>query len=629
MRRLGLGLLVGAVVLAPLEAQQRDTSRTRRDTVRSEPVPGGRRDTTAVRDTTRDVRVPVPAGPDSLLRSDSLVRRDSLRQPPRDSLQAPIASAEAPLLADPTGSFVWDRRDVFSTGALTAQDLLDRVIGTTGLRSGWIAQPMVTAYLGDPRRVRIWLDGLELTELDPRAGGVWDLTQIPLWALDDVRIERSASEVRVHLRSWRVRNTTPFTRTDVYTGDQGTNMYRGLFGRRYRHGESLQLAGQQYGTSPGRNAESSDALGVLGRVGWASRGWSADAFLLRLDRNRGRITSLNRADSIPGIESTRSEAYARVGWGNSERGLWAQAIANTSRYAFGGAGTTSGGAAPQVDTARSQSQYVAAAGYRGGGLQASVTQRYVAGSSRRIATPTVRLGYEMPFVSISAFAEGRGGDSTRRADVSAVVRPIRFVFLSGSFGLEQPREVPDSLPAPRFMRGEAGIRIGQVWLAGGVLRRDKVLLDAPVILRSDSRALVDESTDAVFASVKGRVWKSVFADFQGIQWSDSGGFYRPKYQARSELYVSTRMLDRFPSGNLHILASATHEYRSSSLWPTAAGSIRLPGYRTISTLIQVRIIQAEVFWNFRNVMGERYEEVPGYRLPRLVNIYGVRWEFWN
>jgi hypothetical protein len=630
VRAFALGVAAVGVAHGAAQAQQRDTTRTRRDTVRAEQLPV--RDTMPARDTSGAVRIPVPAGPDSLLQRDSLLRRDSLRVERRDTLKAPIAAAEAPVLADPTGSFVWDRRDLFGTGALTAQDLLDRVVGVTGLRGGWIAQPMVSAYLGDPRRVRIWLDGLELTESDPRSGGVWDLTQIPLWALDDLRVERSASEVRVHLRSWRVQRTTPFTRTDVYTGDQGTNLYRGLFGRRYGRGEALQVAGQQYGTSPGRNSASSDAFGALGRIGWARGPWSADAFLLRLDRNRGRTAAFIGSDSIPAIESTRSEAYARLGWGRTDStGAWAQVIANTSRYAYGGSGATSAGTGVVVDTARSQAQYVVAAGYRVGHLRASATQRLVVGASRRIATPTFRAGYEGERISLSAFAEGRGPDSTRRADVSAVVRPLGFVFVSGSYGTELHRDVANApVVSSDFLRGEGGVRLGQLWLSAGMLRRDRVLLDAPRILAPNADAVADDAADALFATVRGRLWKAVYADLQATQWSDSGGYYRPKHQTRSELYVSTRMLDRFPSGNLHILASASHEYRSATLWPVNGGTVRIPGYRTLSTLIQVRIIEAEVFWNFRNVLGERYEEIPGgFRMPRLVNIYGVRWEFWN
>jgi hypothetical protein len=634
-RRLGLGLLVGAVLQTTAQAQVRDTSRTRRDTIRSprDTIPGAR-DTTAKRDTSRAVRVAVPAGADSLLRRDSLLQRDSARVPAtaRDSIKAPVASAEAPVLADPSGSFVWDRRDMFSTGALTVQDLLDRIPGVTGIRSGWIAQPMIAAFLGDPNRVRVFLDGLELGELDPRMGRTWDLTQIPLWALDDIRVERGASEIRILMRSWRVDRTTPFTRTDVYTGDQATNLYRGLFGRRYQHGEVLQLGGQQFGTDPGRNIESSDQLGVIARVGIAREGWSADAFLLRQDRNRGNTFAENLADTIPSTESTRSDAYVRFGWGTSDAGAWVQGLAHASKYAFGGkpiSGTTT------ADTSRVESQYLMTGGYSRGRWRASFAQRYRAGLQRRIATPSARLGFETRLLTVSALGEGRGADSTRRVEVSAVLRPLSFVFLSGAIGSERPRPLPDSLVtastpgAPNFMRGEAGLRVRDLWLSGGVLRRTPVVLDAPAIFRPETENVTDPTLQGAFAAVRGRLWKSLYADAQVVQWSDSGGFYRPKYQARSELYISTGMTERFPSGNFHLLASAVHEYRSSSLWPDSTGTVRLPGYRTVSTLLQVRILMAEVFWNFRNIIGERYSHIPGYRLPRLSNLYGVRWEFWN
>jgi len=623
--------LVGAVLHAEAHAQARDTTRTKRDTVRG---PGDtttiRRDVTPKRDTTRDVRVAVPARGDSLLKRDSLPQRDSARAvPPRDTIKAPLTAAEAPVLADPNGSFVWDRRDVFSSGALTVQDLLDRIPGVTGLRSGWISQPMVASFLGDPGRVRVFLDGLELRELDPRMGRMWDLTQIPLWALDDLRVERGASEIRIHMRSWRVDRTTPYTRTDVYTGDQSTNLYRGLFGRRYRHGEALQIAGQQFGTDPGRNIEGSDQLGVLGRVGLARKGWSVDAFLLRGDRNRGRTVTELRTDTIPPIASTRSDAYLRFGWGTTDKGLWVQALANASKYAYGGQ-AAAGGAKP-ADTTRSESQYVLAGGYAIGPWRASVTQRYRVGLRRRFATPSARFALDTRQLVVSALAEGRGVDSLRRFEVSGVVRPLPFVFVGGALGLEQPEDsalAPGMPKTPKFARAEAGLRVRDVWLSGGVLRRDATVLDAPTIFRAATGTVTDPALQGVFAAVRGRLWKALYADAQAVQWNDSG-YYRPKYQARSELYLSTSMRKRFPKGNFHFLASAVHEYRSTTFWPDTTAIIRTKGYRTVSTLIQFRIIQAEVFWNFRNILGERYEHVPGYRLPRLSNVYGVRWEFWN
>ena len=57
------------------------------------------------------------------------------------------------------------------------------------------------------------------------------------------------------------------------------------------------------------------------------------------------------------------------------------------------------------------------------------------------------------------------------------------------------------------------------------------------------------------------------------------------------------MLHRFPTNNFHMLASVVHEYRSTSYWPDTSGVLRIGGYRTISTLVQFRIIRADVFWN--------------------------------
>ena len=592
-----------------------------------------------VRDTTKEVRVPVPAREDSLLR-DTTRRRDSLNALARrrDTLKAPIAFAEAPIATDPSGSFVWTRRDVFSTGALTVQDLLDRVPGVTGLRAGWLSQPMVSSYMGDARRVRVFLDGLELEELDPRSGRVWDLTQIPLWALDDIRIERGASEIRIHMRSWRVERTTPFTRTDVYTGDQATNLYRGLFGRRYTHGEVIQFAGQQAATSPGRNLESSDQLGILARLGIARRGWSADAVLLRGDRNRGRaMTDLTYRDTIPSTEATRTDAYVRGGYGSPDRGLWVQGIASTSKYAFGGSSSgSSSGSGAKTDTTRSRSQYVLTAGYARGGLHASITQRYRVGIQHQIGTPSGRVGYDNRYFAVSALADGRGLDSTRLYEVSAVARPASFVFVSGAFAAEQPRALPlaqvttTSPVSANFARAEAGVRLLDLWFSGGMMRRDGTILDAPVLFNKHAPLVADTGRTGVFAAVRGRVWKAIFADAQAIKWNDSSGLYRPQYQTRSELYVSTSLPNRFPSGNFHLIASAVHEYRSATFFPDSGGVIRrVQGFRTISTLLQVRILSAEVFWNFRNILRERYALVPGYPQPRGSNMYGVRWEFWN
>lgn len=541
-----------------------------------------------------------------------------------DTIKAAIAQARLPVLADPGGSHHWTRATMFETGALTVQELLDRVPGLTGLRSNWIAQPILGAYLGSPGRVRVFLDGFEIEQLDPRSGGVVDLSQLSIWSLDDLVVERTASEVRIHMRSWRVDRTTPFTRTDIYTGDQNTNLYRGLFGRRYRHGEVFQLAGQQFSTTPGRAAGSSDQLGIMARLGIARVSWTADLVLNSLSRHRGASFPLTLDDTVDVVESTRRDAYLRFGWQDTARGLWAQGMAGTSTLELQGVS----GSAADSTTARSRAQYVATGGYARGALSATFTQRYLVGFARHVAQPGARFGWDSRLVSASISAEGRGLDSTRRTDASVVVRPVSFAYLGVGYARERPA-VDSMVGSPTFARLEAGVRLKDVWVSGGVMGRDEIDLAGAPDARAATPTVFDSADAGAFAAVRGRVWKAVHVNAHLTRWSDTLSAYRPQYQTHTEVYVSTAALHRFPTGNFHFRASVVHEYRSAILWPTDTGGIRVPGYRTISTMLQFKIVNAEAFWTYRNAFSHRYYEIPGYRLPRITSVYGVRWEFWN
>jgi hypothetical protein len=49
----------------------------------------------------------------------------------------------------------------------------------------------------------------------------------------------------------------------------------------------------------------------------------------------------------------------------------------------------------------------------------------------------------------------------------------------------------------------------------------------------------------------------------------------------------------------------------------------------ISTLFELRLYDATISWQYRNVVGAIYSVVPGYTAPRAINYYGVRWDFFN
>jgi hypothetical protein len=536
-----------------------------------------------------------------------------------------------------TGQMRWNRAAMFATGALTVQDLLDRVLGNTVMRSGWLAAPAVSAYLGDVRSVRVFIDGVERDELDPRNGRVLDLTQINLWSFEEAAIERAGGEVRVYLNSWRVNLTTPSTRTDVATGDQQTNLYRGFFGKRFKQGYVVQFAAQQYGTTPPlRFGASSDQLGLFARLGWASRGWTIDGVAHRTSRHRGLITSEFVADSIPGLEASRLDAYARVAYGDADTSAtWVQLIASGQGYQLKPTTTTFVGDSLARDTSRFRGQYILAVGGSAFGMRVSATERLRAGDSLRLSTPSLRASYQSGLVDVSAFVSGKDADSVATGDVTARFTPLTFLALSGSVGRSSDSGSPDTTVAhppnltTNYMRAEVGLRLGGLWFIGGVIRRDSVRLAAPVVFSRKLARVTDSSATGMTAAIRGHLWKIINVDAQAIRWSDSTGLYRPQYQTRSEVSVFTQLLDRFPSGNLSILAGLVHEYRSNNHFPVENGVVAVTGYRTLSSLIEIRVLSAVVSWQFRNFLGERYTQVPDFAAPRQTSIYGVRWEFWN
>ncbi|MDB4908443.1 MAG: TonB-dependent receptor plug [Gemmatimonadetes bacterium] len=626
---MGLGLLAGAVLHVRAAAAQ-------------QPTPPRPRPDSAVRPS-RDstvVKVPIPPQADSLIRQDSLRRGkvpSAVPLPPKvakDTIKAPIARSEMPAELEP-GRWSWDRAAFFATNAQNLAELLDRIPGFTSFRTGWIAAPSTGAYLGDARRVRVFLDGVEHEELDPRMGGVLDLSRIPLWQLEQVRVEQMADELRVYLRSWQVERTTPFTRVDVTTGDQQTNLYRAFFGRRFAHGELLQFAAQQYGTTPDRLSASSDELALQARLGWAHGPWSVDGTLLRVGHNRGLIRGPLVGDSIVGMQSSRGDSHLRLGYGSPDSGTpWLQVMAATASYHFTGVPVTRATGdttpVPAADTTLWRPQYLVAGGTTLGGVKLSATDRIRAGTGKSYNTPSARASWQWSSLALSAFVEGKGTDSTARRELAARLSPLSFIRLSAAVGSVSDHRDADSARTEQYLRAEAGLKFRELWLSAGIARRDSAPTVAPLVLDQQLAPRASPAATATFVALKGRLFQSVFIDAWGQRWSDTTGIYRPRYQARTELYVFTTLPGRFKPGNFSVLASLTHEYRSDTFFPAGTGAlIKAPGYRTLTSLVQIHLISADVFWQFRNILGEKYAQVPKFDQPRQLTLYGVRWEFWN
>jgi hypothetical protein len=145
------------------------------------------------------------------------------------------------------------------------------------------------------------------------------------------------------------------------------------------------------------------------------------------------------------------------------------------------------------------------------------------------------------------------------------------------------------------------------------------------------RAAIREegSATARTLGLRGRLWRAVNVDAWAVAWNDSTGLYRPQYQTRSELYIQTNLLNRFPRGNFGLLGSLAHEYRSNTRFQSADSVLVAPGFRSLDFKLEIRIQTAVVSYQFRNLLQQRFAQVPGFFVARQTQFYGVRWEFWN
>ena len=577
-------------------------------------------------------QVPIPPKPTTDSTSDSArVKADSAKVK-IDSIKAPIGRFADPLTYEIGTQYDWNRAQLFATGALTLVDLLDRIPGITTFRSGWLSTPQTATFNGDFRRVRVFYDGLEIDNLDNTSGGVLDLSTIQIWTLEHLTIERSASELRLYMRSWRVDNTDPYTRVDVATGNEDTNLYRGFYGKRYDNGGVLQLGGQQYGVASPRFSGSGDALSLLGRVGIARKGWSNDGFVNRLRATRDIERAALGRPPILSLDETTTNAYVRAAVGAASGGPWAQVT--VASLAFKG---TTGpdrnvSATSQPDTLerrRLENQYNVSGGYTAGPARLEISDRLRARSGTSTNSISGRLDLATRLGLLSGFAEHDGFHGTTNADVGARLQPVPFLALSGSVATSKPNGGPASaLASTTTFRGEAGLRVLGPWISAGMITTNKTQGLAPLVYDTLLFPTPAGRATARTISIRGPLGRGFGIDSWFASW-DQARDYLPQYQSRSEINFTNNFLKRFPRGDFEVHAAGIFEYRESTIFPLAAGDVRTPAAKTLSALLEFRILRAVISYQQRNILGYPYSVIPGFDMPRVLAVYGVRWDFWN
>ena len=574
--------------------------------------------------------MPIPVKPKTDTTPDSLVKRDSIK--------APIGRFADPATYEIGPQYEWNRAQLFATGALSVADLLDRIPGVTTFRSGWLATPQTATFNGDFRRVRVFYDGIELDALDNTTGGLLDLSTVQIWTLEHLTIERSANELRLYMRTWRVDNTDPYTRVDVATGNEDTNLYRGFYGKRFDNGGVLQVAGQQYGVASPRFAGTGDALSLLSRIGVARKRWSIDAFVNRTHATRGIERPAQGKPPILGLDATHTNAYLRAAVGGADSGPWAQATVASLAFR----GTTdpdrSVGAATQIDTLErrtSETQYNLSAGYTLGPARLEIQDRLRALGGTTYNSVSGRLDLATAFGVLSGFAEHDGFRQLTNADVGIRLQPLSFIAVSGSIGRVTPssQSFPNagigSLPNATSARGEVALKIFGPWVSAGVISADNRTEGLPpVVYDTLLLPITAGRITARTASIRGPIKGGFGIDAWVTRW-DLARPYQPEYQSRSEISFANNFIKRFPRGDFEIRVAGVFEYRGSTTFPLTAGDIRTMAAKTLSAQLEIRILRAVLTYQQRNILAYQHEIIPGFEMPRVLAIYGVRWDFWN
>ncbi len=671
---LGLAWFIVALVMPRGLSAQIDT--LQRDTARAVP--------TTVVDT--------PPVMDSMLR-DSL-RADSLRSEAIRRRAARLADTiKTALVSYPTAPKTevlrerrWTRDEMMATGAMNLADLLDDVPGITSFRTSWFPGVNAAAFQGDFRRLRVFMDGIELDSPDPRNNSVLDLVEISLASLDEVVVERSAGEVRVWLRTWTVTSVTPYTRTDVFTGDLNTNGFRGLFGRRFMNGALFQLTMQQGETARQRGnvgfggvrgeTGDGDTRQITARLGWARGALSVDGYIATTSRTRDITAAESLSYAIPQYDGSRRDGYLRVGYGSPIRGWSAQALLGTLRAGprVPEAERDIGGEAePEVaipDSTVSVNQTVLNVGY---GWERTRVEAFTRWRSRTRSidlppecssprpfnpfptqlvrclddnplaevAPGFRVSTDRGWLAGSLYGERLALDSSSRFDANIRLNLRPWFAVSLAHSALAPDDTTGRI-GEQTSRLEGALRRGRGAVSAGFIRQafdpGSRGLVIPRLLTpydtSQTPSLPSFSGSGLTFAIETPLYKDVRLQLHGIRWN-GGREYRPQTQVRASFILQSEWRNRFPKGHFGINARLIHEYRSgvAFLDPDLQGTVnafrQTAPYNLGIAMLEIRILRATLFYQFRNIYGTAYSQVPGVPMPPPFQIYGVRWEWFN
>jgi hypothetical protein len=550
---------------------------------------------------------------------------DSVREVFAEPESAPAFPARLlPLRGEAYTVYECDHECLQASTAFSLLELLQETVpGITGVRPGFFAGPHFALHGPyGPGFVRLFIDGREVPSLESRST---DLRRASLVYIERVRVTRDADGLIVDVETRRHATEEAYSRISGGTGQPRAQVLDGTFTNGF--GRNFTLEGAFDLQDIGQGGVENDRFDVLARLNWVP----GDRFGLQFEYRNENVdrTAADTADIARRQVLLRSrfdvssnvqlEAYyANAGLRAADStlrvaktvGVGVSAKPGDATLALG-VSSTAGGAYPSLD-ARLTGGYAV-----GDRLTLEVGVGRQSWDGFTTSQLRAALAYSPPALPIVLRADGSTGSRGIPVPIQERADSVSFHALGASAELEL---------GPYRLNGRYGIQNLSRQLSFGA-GFDSLLVASGELDVKSWEVGVHGPLIPIGALISGLAPIRLSGNWRH---QDAGGveaLFLPSTLARGELLLH----DDFFAGNLEIWLGAFAEYRSEtkSASTGATEPVLLSSYTWTGGYFMFRIRDFRFFWRLTNPTGVLVADIPGAGFPQQVNVFGVRWEFFN
>ena len=552
--------------------------------------------------------------------------------------------------------FDCDRECIHASPAFSLLELLlERVPGITGVRGGYFMGPHY-AFDGafGPGFVTLYVDGREVPSLE-RAQT--DLRRVSLNYVDRVRVYRGADGLVIDVDLIRHDGVRAYSRVGGGTGDPRTEILDLVFANRF--GSALNFEGSFERQDISERDAERDRFGWQTRLSWMPR---SNDFGVQLEYRNENLTRL----ALDSLELGRREAVART---RANLGSRAQleAYGHTTRFTEAVPGLPDSIPPPQrgadgagVRLSTRPGAGAVSLGLRFAGRDAYASRIADLAAWQPIGPLTLEAGGELASWNEFATESWRGAVAFR--DTLLFPIALRAFTAGGGRGVGFPEHpaLADSASADsafaesldgldlsaadslgfRARGASAAFTIGPFDLSG---RYQRQRLDRQVGFGAAfDRFVAADSGEVDLTSIEARFEGPVVplgvvipnlapirlrASWRKFTSEGAAALFLPERLFRTEFYLH----DSFFEENLRIWVSLFIDRRGERLVPGTGleEPMLLEADSWMGGRLMFKIADFRFFWRFGNLGADDLGDFPGVFFPVQVNVFGLRWEFFN